>query len=88
MTDDIDIDGYFGKALKVKRKNAHLTQEELALKANFDRTYISLLERGLRKPSLEATVNLAKALHVSPPVLVEAMIEQSEGDPHRKKNAP
>ena len=33
------------------RKNLGISQEKLAEKCDFDRTYISLLERGKRNPS-------------------------------------
>jgi len=44
-----------------KHRLAHdLTQEELASKCEFDRTYISMLERGKRNPSF---LNLLKLCH-------------------------
>ncbi len=60
----VDINGYFGKVLKVKRKARRMTQHELAKKSQLDRTYISMLERGIRKPSLETAINIAKVLDV------------------------
>jgi transcriptional regulator with XRE-family HTH domain len=42
-----------------------MSQEELAGEAEFDRTYPSLLERGLRTPTLAAVFALAKALRVT-----------------------
>ncbi|MCW5909540.1 MAG: helix-turn-helix transcriptional regulator [Cyclobacteriaceae bacterium] len=39
-----------------------MSQAELGTDADLDRTYISMLERGLRQPSL--TIDLAKALNV------------------------
>lgn len=49
----------FGKALQVQRKQTGMTQEQLAEFCDFDPTYISLLERGKRNPSLIAITNLA-----------------------------
>lgn len=40
------------------------SQEERAFRAELDRTYISLLERGLRNPTLTTIAALAKALDV------------------------
>lgn len=52
----------FGKALQAKRKQIGITQERLAELCDFDPTYISLLERGLRNPSLITIANLARNL--------------------------
>jgi len=52
----IDIDGHFGEVLKVQRKVRKITQEELAAKVMLDKNYISMLERGVRKPSLEVAL--------------------------------
>ena len=45
------------KNIKSKRQELKLSQEQLASKCGFDRTYISLLERGKRNPSI---INLKK----------------------------
>jgi transcriptional regulator with XRE-family HTH domain len=52
----------FGKALQAKRKQVGITQERLAELCDLDPTYISLLERGQRNPSLLAIANLARSL--------------------------
>lgn len=41
---------------------ARLSQEELADRAGLHRTYISLLERGLRNPSVEALAKVGRVL--------------------------
>jgi len=46
--------------VKAARKSLALSQEALALEAEIDRTYISGMERGLRNPSLDLIVRLAK----------------------------
>jgi transcriptional regulator with XRE-family HTH domain len=43
----------FGEVLRDCRTKAGISQENLAFKVDLDRTYISLLERGLRQPTLE-----------------------------------
>jgi transcriptional regulator with XRE-family HTH domain len=48
-----------------------LTQEKLAEIAGFDRTYISLLERGIRNPSLVNIFRLANALNITPDKLLK-----------------
>lgn len=61
----------FGKKLQKLRMDRNLTQEKLAEIAGFDRTYISLLERGIRNPSLVNIFRLAKALNVTPDKLLK-----------------
>ena len=43
-----------------------MSQEELAFECGFDRTYISLLERGIRSPTVRSLVQLAGVLKVGP----------------------
>jgi transcriptional regulator with XRE-family HTH domain len=61
----------FGKKLQKLRTDRNLSQEKLAEIAGFDRTYISLLERGVRNPSLVNLVRLAKALNITPDKLLK-----------------
>ena len=61
---NIDIDGHFGEVLRVQRKIRKITQKELAVKVELDKTYISMLERGVRKPSLEVAINIANTLEI------------------------
>jgi len=44
------------------RRNRRLTQEELAHTAGLHVTYLSSLERGLRNPTLNVLVDIARAL--------------------------
>jgi transcriptional regulator with XRE-family HTH domain len=60
----------FGAVLRDCRQKAGISQEALADSAEVDRTYVSLLERGLRQPTLETLFRLARALSVSPATLV------------------
>ncbi len=60
----------FGKVLADHRNRVGLTQEKLAELAGLDRTYISLLERGLRQPTITTLFNLSKALGVSPSSII------------------
>lgn len=73
----------FSCALRRLRVGAHLTQEQLAFESHLDRTYISLLERGLRQPTLSSMVQLAAALKVSPSTLmnyVEELMNEANTD--------
>lgn len=55
----------FGEQVKLKRAELKLSQEELAFKCGFDRTYISLVERGLRNTSLSNLSILAEGLNTT-----------------------
>lgn len=61
----------FGKVLRTVRKNAGLTQEQLALGADIDRTFVSLMERGERQPTIRVLFKLANALHVPAAQIVQ-----------------
>ena len=56
----------FGQALRSMRTEQGLTQEMLALRCRFDRTYLSLLEGGHRNPTFTMIVKLSHALNVEP----------------------
>lgn len=45
-----------GYLVRQRRTELGISQEELGLRANLDRTYISGVERGVRNPSLTALV--------------------------------
>lgn len=52
----------FGNNVRAQREAQELSQEQLAERADLDRTYISGIERGVRNLSLLNVVRLAKAL--------------------------
>jgi transcriptional regulator with XRE-family HTH domain len=60
----------FGIVLRDLRRRRWLSQEALAQASELDRTFISLLERGLRQPSLTTILQLAGPLGVWPDQLV------------------
>jgi transcriptional regulator with XRE-family HTH domain len=60
-----------GENIKRIREQKGLSQEELANTADFDRTYISLIERGKRNLSLLNLCRFAKALEMKPFELIE-----------------
>jgi transcriptional regulator with XRE-family HTH domain len=66
----------FGNVLRTAREAAGLTQEKLAIRAKLDRTYPSLLERGLRSPTLSTLIALAPVLGVAPETLVKRLEAQ------------
>lgn len=69
----------FGKVLADLRHKAGWSQEALGFETNMDRSFISLLERGKRSPTLDTIVSLAQVLGLSLTQLsslVEAKLEQ------------
>jgi transcriptional regulator with XRE-family HTH domain len=61
----------FGKVLRVVRTEAGLTQEQLALAAGVDRSFVSMVERGVNQPTIRMIFRFASALEVAPSRLVE-----------------
>ncbi len=62
----------FGQILKKYRTSLGLSQGRLALECNLDRTFISLLERGKRQPSLSSIILLSERLGISASEMVKA----------------
>lgn len=54
-----------GRKLRKLRKARGLSQEQLALKAGLDRSFIGKVERGEKNISIENVERLAKTLKVS-----------------------
>jgi ribosome-binding protein aMBF1 (putative translation factor) len=65
-----NISAIFGQVLREQRNSRGLSQEDLALSANVDRTFVSQMERGIRQPSITTLIKLSGALGVQPSVLV------------------
>jgi transcriptional regulator with XRE-family HTH domain len=57
-----DVRECFGFAVKLRREELGLTQEDLAEKAHIHRTYLSDIERGTRNVSLINIERVATAL--------------------------
>jgi transcriptional regulator with XRE-family HTH domain len=63
----------FGQALREIRESKEISQERLALEGGFDRTYISLIERGINSPTIRVLVGIAAVLKVPPSKIVRRM---------------
>ena len=72
------IEVIFGKILKEIRLENKITQEKLAEYCNLDRTYISLLERGLRQPTLKTIFRISKALKIVPSEFIKKIEVRDE----------
>lgn len=70
-TDSKSVQKAFGEALRQVRVGRGISQQELALESDLDRTYISLLERGLRQPTITTLIALSDALDTDPALLIK-----------------
>jgi transcriptional regulator with XRE-family HTH domain len=85
---DIGPEKAFGMALREVRRSKEISQERLALEAGFDRTYISLIERGISSPTIRKVYRIAQTLRVAPSEIVrrmEALLEEHR--PPRNRNS-
>ncbi|HYD62095.1 MAG TPA: helix-turn-helix transcriptional regulator [Noviherbaspirillum sp.] len=65
----------FGEVLRRLRKEAGLSQEQLAFEAEIERNFVSLIERGVNQPTIRVIFKLAKALNTQPSTML-ALVEQ------------
>jgi transcriptional regulator with XRE-family HTH domain len=63
---NVDIAARFGDNLVRARREADVSQDELAVRASVHRTEISQLERGLRIARIDTLIKLAASLEVTP----------------------
>ena len=59
----------FGSAVKARREELGISQEELGGRAGLHRTYVCDVERGARNVSLDSIIKLAVALQIQPAAL-------------------
>ena len=60
----------FGGVIKKHRQRLGISQEELAHRADVDRTFVSRMERGVRQPTITTLIGLGQGLGVSAAELV------------------
>ncbi len=65
-----------GEAVRAAREKRELSQEELALRIQVDRTYISGVERGVRNPTVKMLRLIAEGLGVR----ASELVRQAERD--------
>jgi len=78
------VEDAFGEVLRDLREQRGLSQEALALIGGLDRTFISLLERGLRQPSLTTVLQIAAALEIEPGGIVDDVNSRLTAPPPKK----
>jgi transcriptional regulator with XRE-family HTH domain len=71
----MDVVQLLGANVRRYRKLKGMTQEELALEAGMERSYVSDLERGQRNPSVRALGRLADALSIEPKSLLDGAVK-------------
>lgn len=62
----MDIKVAFGKAIKIRRVELGVSQEELAGRAGFARSFLSAVELGNQSPSLDSVWRLSQELQCLP----------------------
>lgn len=65
METDISLLKDFGQKVQKRRKDLGISQEELAFRAGFHRTYIGMIERAERNITLSNIKRLADALQIN-----------------------
>lgn len=66
----LEVGKAFGEVLRLARKRAGLTQEQLGHAAGVQRKYVSLLEMGTHEPSLGTLLRISLALNCTATSLV------------------
>ena len=75
----------FGAVVRRRREAAGVSQEALAATAGLHRTYISMLERGVRMPSILVARQVAEALGITAGALLSEVDEEPAPAARRKK---
>lgn len=78
----MELETALATALRNNRITAGFSQEELAHRCDLDRTYISLLERSKRKPTLNVVFKICSNLNIKSSEFVkqiEEILEQNNG---------
>ncbi len=70
--------------MKVRRQQLEISQEELALRIDIDRPYLSLIEVGRKQPTLSVLLRLAEGLELS----LGTFLARVERRYRRSANAP
>ena len=81
LSADMSIESALGSVIRRIRKEMQLSQNDLALNSNLDRSYISQVESGKKNLTIVSLFNFANGLNVSPQRIlreVEALIAVNE----------
>lgn len=75
-----------GGELQRRRQAAGLTQEEVAGRAEIDRTHVSKIERDLQSPTVDVLVQFCRAIGVRPSAVL-ALVEDDLKPRARRKRS-
>ena len=67
----MSITEHFSAAVRSRRKELNMSQEDLANLAGINRSHMGQIERGLKNASLPTIGRIAKALNCSPAQLLD-----------------
>ena len=67
---------YIGNSIKLARKSKKIQQYHVAKKAGISQSYLSLVEAGLKIPSMETLTLIADALGMTVPVMFSATMKE------------
>ena len=81
-----ELDKAFGAALRKRREQLGLSQEELNFRSGVHRTYISEIERGVKSPTMHTVAALAEALDVIPSELMRMAEERDTISPLEERD--
>ncbi|MCX7705301.1 MAG: helix-turn-helix transcriptional regulator [bacterium] len=79
---EMDIYKTIGQSIRKIRKSLGLTQEELSVKTGINPSFLSHIERGTKKASIETIYKIANALEVP----VQKIFSESQVSSIKKKN--
>ena len=82
----VTLQEIFGIILRQHRETNGLSQEHLAHAAGLDRTFISLIERGKRQPSLTTLFALCMVLEVAPEQLIAEVSKRFDKEQKNSSN--
>jgi transcriptional regulator with XRE-family HTH domain len=66
-----DVRAILARNIKAARTRLNLSQEELAARAQIDRTYVSGIERRVRNPTITVVARFAAALETTAAALLD-----------------
>jgi len=79
----VTIEEAFGQVLREIRQDQNISQEKLGFESGYHRTYIGLLERGKKNPSLTTIINIAHTLNIKASDLIKRVEELMNSQPSK-----